>query len=126
MTPVYQLALGGAAGSAVAYAALTLLRWQHNRIVVALNAFGTNLLTVVLSADYLFALLPATIAVGFAGGCTSIAALASTSGRVAIRDLREIVTAVTLNIGICVVAALNTYLFSHVFFSIYQKICPFH
>lgn len=122
MSSLLPVTLGGAAGGAFAYCALTLLPWRDKRIVLGLNAFGAAFLAVVVAGESQTSWTLTTAAIGFTGGSTSFAVMSTVPQRFSVQCTGAIFLTVLQNVAISVLAAVDAYLISHVIYSLYGKL----
>ncbi|MBA4022778.1 MAG: hypothetical protein C0482_10490 [Gordonia sp.] len=121
MSPFLQVTLGGAAGGAFAYCALTLLPWRDQRIVLALNAFSAALLAVAVAGESQTSPALTAIAIGFSGASSSFAVMSALPQRFSVHGTSAIFVTVLQNVAISVLAAVDAYLISHVIYSVYGR-----
>lgn len=122
MSPFLQVTLGGAAGGAFAYCALTLLPWRDQRIVLALNAFSAALLAVAVAGESQTSWSVTTAMIGFSGASSSLAVMSALPRRISAQGAGAIFLTVLQNVAISALAAVDAYLFSHIVYTVYGKL----
>ncbi|WP_207837988.1 hypothetical protein [Williamsia soli] len=122
MSPLLQVTLGGAAGGAFGYCALTLLPWRDQRIVLALNAFSAALLAVAVAGESQTSWSLTATAVGFCGASSSFVVMSTLPQRFSVQGVGAVFLTVLQNVAISALAAVDAYLISHVIYSVYGKL----